>query len=321
MLAQDLDLAELTQTDSVIPGRLIRPVLTPTVETSSWTNRLIPSCHPGQVPAKWSDALDLDCGICVNVHYLGTRLCRHQVFAPGYPSLSRRRLALRASRADLGALRSFSKEAITHHPSGLEAGRADRHRDLLGQLRSHSLVSTAAHRRGDGSPVFHLPDLCGFAERLSQTQPRQEHWKTYLGLSVCLAGIITIFYDELFSMRADWNIILSSLAVLAASFLAAGMTLVAKHRLSHLDPVTMAYYQLPVGILANLTPLFLPGRSRPLSPQARQPDRASLPRHFRFGAGLCPFLLAPGPDESCQFDSFCVHHTAGRHCFRVSTSG
>ena len=77
--------------------------------------------------------------------------------------------------------------------------------------------------------------------------PRQEHWKTYLGLSVCLAGIITIFYDELFSMRADWNIILSSLAVLAASFLAAGMTLVAKHRLSHLDPVTMAYYQLLLG--------------------------------------------------------------------------
>ena len=77
--------------------------------------------------------------------------------------------------------------------------------------------------------------------------PRQEHWKTYIGLSVCLIGILTLFYEDFFSMRAGWYVIVPSAAVLVASFLAAGMTLFAKHRLSHLDPVTMAYYQLLLG--------------------------------------------------------------------------
>ena len=75
----------------------------------------------------------------------------------------------------------------------------------------------------------------------------QEPWRTYIGLFVCLAGIMTIFHDELFPMQLDSKIILSSVAVLGASFLAAGMTLFTKHRLSHLDPVTMAYYQLLLG--------------------------------------------------------------------------
>ena len=91
------------------------------------------------------------------------------------------------------------------------------------------------------------PIFVALQNDLLKLNPRQEHWKTYIGLSVCLAGIITIFYEELFSARAGWDIILPSAAVLVASFLAAGMTLFAKHRLSHLDPVTMAYYQLLLG--------------------------------------------------------------------------
>ncbi len=82
---------------------------------------------------------------------------------------------------------------------------------------------------------------------LLKLSSRQEPWRTYIGLFVCLAGIMTIFHDELFPMQLDSKIILSSVAVLGASFLAAGMTLFTKHRLSHLDPVTMAYYQLLLG--------------------------------------------------------------------------
>ena len=91
------------------------------------------------------------------------------------------------------------------------------------------------------------PIFVALQNDLLKLNPRQENWKTYIGLSCCLAGIITISHEELFSMRADWNIILPSVAVLGASFLAAAITLFAKHRLSHLDPVTMAYYQLLLG--------------------------------------------------------------------------
>ena len=56
-----------------------------------------------------------------------------------------------------------------------------------------------------------------------------------------------IFHDELMAMRSDWKIILSTGAVLVAALLAAAQTLFIKHRLSHLDPVTMAYYQLLLG--------------------------------------------------------------------------
>lgn len=91
------------------------------------------------------------------------------------------------------------------------------------------------------------PIFVALQNDLLKLNPRKEHWKTYIGLSVCLAGIITIFQEELFSMRADWNIILPCVAVLGASFLAASTTLFTKHRLSHLDPVTMTYYQFLLG--------------------------------------------------------------------------
>ncbi len=92
-----------------------------------------------------------------------------------------------------------------------------------------------------------FPIFVALQNHLFKLDPRQEHWRTYIGLSVCLAGIITMFHEELFSLRGGWDIILPGLAVLAASFLAASMTLLTKHRLSHLDPITMALYQFGLG--------------------------------------------------------------------------
>ena len=94
------------------------------------------------------------------------------------------------------------------------------------------------------------PIFVALQNDLLKLNPRKEHWKTYIGLSVCLAGIITIFQEELFSMRADWNIILPCVAVLEASFLAASTTLFTKHRLSHLDPGSLIAL-LYLGVFAS----------------------------------------------------------------------
>ncbi|MCP4155050.1 MAG: DMT family transporter, partial [bacterium] len=83
-------------------------------------------------------------------------------------------------------------------------------------------------------------------------------WKKFNGLMVGFAGILIIFYDQLFITQFNLKVTLAVIAVLGAAMGAALATVVVKKYLSKMNVVKLSFYQMFLGtIYLGLLALFL----------------------------------------------------------------
>ncbi len=72
-------------------------------------------------------------------------------------------------------------------------------------------------------------------------------WHKFMGLLVGLFGILVVFYDQLEITRFSLMVTLGSIAILIAAIGAATCTVIVKKYLSHMNHVTLSFYQLVMG--------------------------------------------------------------------------